>query len=132
MQNDTKAALGFGALIVALLFATAFVSGKRSQQADVSGSGITLENGVQVIDISVKGGYSPSKIVAKAGVPTELRFTTKGTYDCSSIVAIPSIGFQETLPATGTEMVTLSADQAAGTLQGQCGMGMYHFEVAFR
>ncbi len=130
MKNDTKMALGFGVLIVALLFAGTFVS-NRSPEQEIGGNGVSIENGVQVIDIAVKGGYSPNRIEAKAGVPTQIRFATNGTYDCSSVVAIPALGFQESLPATGTRVVTLGADQATGVLKGQCGMGMYNFQVSF-
>ncbi len=131
MQNDTKTALVFGVVIVTLLFAGMFISGNRTQEP-TNGGGVVIENGVQVIDIVVKGGYSPSRIEAKAGVPTEIRFVTNGTYDCSSVVVIPALGYQKTLPAMGTEKVFLSAEQAAGIFKGQCGMGMYNFQVAFR
>lgn len=131
MKNDSKLALGFTSLIVVLLFATSFVS-HRSQGTTSVGAGVETSNGIQVINIAVKGGYSPSHVEAKAGVPTELRFTTNGTYDCSSMVVIPKLSIQKTLPATGTEKIALNASQASGTLQGQCGMGMYNFEIAFK
>ncbi len=131
MKNDTKIALGFTGLIIVLIFATSLVS-NRSQGTAGVGNGVVSENGVQVIDIAVKGGYSPSRFEAKAGVPTQIRFATNGTYDCSSVVAIPKLSFQKTLPASGITEVTVGADQAIGVLQGQCGMGMYNFEIAFR
>lgn len=131
MKKDTKIALGFTGLIIVLIFATSLVS-NRSQGTTGVGNGVATENGVQVINIAVKGGYSPSRLEAKAGVPTELRFTTNGTYDCSSMVVIPKLSIQKTLPATGTDKIALNASQATGTLQGQCGMGMYNFEIAFK
>jgi len=85
----------------------------------------------QVIEIAAKGGYSPKTSAAKAGVPTVIRLVTDNTFDCSSSVSIPSIGYHKNLPRTGTTDVEVPA-QAAGTrLQGTCSMGMYGFVVNF-
>lgn len=132
MQKDTKIALGFTVFIVGLVFVGTFLSGPGVSTDFSGGNAVAVEDGVQVITIGVKGGYSPNRIEAKAGVPTELRFVTNGTYDCSSVLAIPPLGYQKTLASTGIERVTLGSNQATGTLKGQCAMGMYHFEVAFR
>jgi len=88
-------------------------------------------DGKQVIEIAVKGGYSPKVVTAKAGVPTVLRFVTDNTFDCSSSLSIPAINYRNNLPRTGTTDVDVPA-QAAGTkLQGACSMGMYGFTVDF-
>lgn len=90
-----------------------------------------MQDGVQVIDLAAKGGYSPRFIQAKAGVPTELRVTTEGTFDCSSSLVIPTLGYQKILEPTGVETIQISSDEASGTMQGTCGMGMYSFKIAF-
>ena len=88
-------------------------------------------DGKQVIEIAVKGGYSPKAVTAKAGVPTVIRFVTDNTFDCSSSLSIPAINYRKNLPRTGTTDVDVPA-QAAGTkLQGSCSMGMYSFTVDF-
>lgn len=130
MQSDTKVALGFGLAIIALLVGGTFLSRSRQIRQPTDGV-VAIEDGVQIIDITAKGGYSPQRIEAKAGVPTEIRFTTSGTYDCSSLVTIPQLGYEKMLDATGTETLSLRADQATGTLKGQCGMAMYGFQIAF-
>ncbi|PIR82927.1 hypothetical protein COU19_03255 [Candidatus Kaiserbacteria bacterium CG10_big_fil_rev_8_21_14_0_10_56_12] len=90
-----------------------------------------ITDGVQFIDIAAKGGYSPRVIVAKAGVQSVIRVATNGTFDCSSSVVIPALGYQKFLSPTGTEDIVLSPEQAHGTLQGTCTMGMYSFRVEF-
>jgi plastocyanin domain-containing protein len=91
-----------------------------------------ITDGTQVIDISAKGGYSPRRVTAKAGIPTILRVNTKGTFDCSANLVIPKLSYQKFLQPSGTENISISADQAKGTLQGLCSMGMYNFQVVFQ
>jgi Cu+-exporting ATPase len=88
-------------------------------------------DGQQRIDITVRGGYEPSNIVAKAGVPTVLRMRTRGTYDCSSALVIPALNVQQLLPADGETDIVIPAEKAIGTLQGMCSMGMYRFAIRF-
>lgn len=92
---------------------------------------VVVENGKQYIDINVKGGYFPSKSVAKAGMPTVLRFKTEGTFDCSIALRIPKLNVSKNLPQTGTTEIDIG-NQAAGKLTGMCAMGMYNFEVQFQ
>ena len=85
----------------------------------------------QIIEITAKGGYTPRVSIAKAGIPTILRFNTNGTFDCSSSVRIPSLDIFKYLPQSGTTDIDLGI-QSAGTLNGSCGMGMYPFEIQFQ
>jgi plastocyanin domain-containing protein len=94
------------------------------------GSNVAMIDGVQVIDLTAKGGYAPQKTTAAAGVPTKLEIETDGTVDCSSTVLIPSLSVSEQLPLSGTTELDLG-NPAVGTLQGTCGMGMYRFEIEF-
>ncbi len=88
-------------------------------------------DGKQVIDIRAKGGYSPRVVTAKAGVETLLRMNTSGTFDCSASLVIPKLSYQKFLQPEGTEDIVISAEQAQGTLQGLCSMGMYNFQIRF-
>ncbi len=92
---------------------------------------VSVVDGKQIVEVSVKGGYHPKKSTAKAGMPTVLRFSTNGSYDCSTSVRIPSMGISKYLPPSGTTDIDLGSPQVA-TLQGVCGMGMYSFEVDFQ
>src|SRR5450759_1599075 len=81
-------------------------------------SAVSIVDGKQIIDIRAKGGYSPRVVTAKAGVPTVLRITTNGTFDCSASLVIPKLSYQKFLQPSGTEEIAISAEQAQGTLQG--------------
>jgi len=98
---------------------------------DTPANNVSIVDGKQIIEVSVKGGYRPQKSLAKAGVPTILRFVTNSTYDCSGAVRIPSMGYSAFLPSTGKTDVDLGVQQA-GVLRGSCGMGMYTFEIDFQ
>lgn len=92
---------------------------------------VTIVDGVQIIEIRAKGGFHPRQSTAKAGIPTVLRFDTNGTFDCSSVVRVPSMDISQNLPQSGTTDIDLGT-QEVSTLQGTCGMGMYPFEVEFK
>ncbi len=92
---------------------------------------VTIVDGKQIIEINAKGGYQPRKSIAKAGIPTIIRFNTKGTFDCSSSVRIPSLNISKSLPQSGATDIDIGEGKL-GTLQGSCGMGMYPFEVEFQ
>ncbi len=92
---------------------------------------VVAEDGIQYIDLTAKGGYSPRKTIAQAGIPTVLTVTTNGTYDCSSAIKIPDEQISQDLPATGQTDIALGTP-AAGLLQGTCTMGMYNFEIDFQ
>ena len=95
-----------------------------------SENNVTIVDGKQIIEIRAKGGYQPRISLAKAGIPTILRFNTSGTFDCSSSIRIPSLNISKILPQTGVTDIDLGT-QKVGTLQGTCGMGMYPFEIDF-
>lgn len=94
-------------------------------------SAVREEEGIQVIRIFARGGYSPRQVVAKAGKVTQLELVTKGTYDCTAAFAIPSLGYQKLLPPTGATRFDLPIPAAGSRLVGVCSMGMYSFVVKF-
>jgi plastocyanin domain-containing protein len=114
--------------IVGIIFV---LSGGRAGTESASVDNVSVVNGQQIIAIKTKGGYWPKKTVAKAGLPTILRFETTGTFDCSSAMRIPSLGISKNLPASGTTDIDI-ASPAEGLLQGTCIMGMYPFEIDFQ
>ena len=122
--------IGIAAIIVigALLF-TRTSSVKENSSVPVDNA--VMVDGKQIIQIYAKGGYQPRKSIAKAGIPTILRFNTTGTFDCSASVRIPSMNITKALPNTGVTDIDIG-NQAAGILQGTCGMGMYPFEIDFQ
>ena len=128
MQSTAVSIVIAGALIGGAIL---FSGPKSSGVSDAPANNVLVLDGIQVVEVSVKGGYHPQKSVAKAGLPTLLRFSTDSTYDCSSSIRIPSLGVSKFLPPTGKTNIDLGTPQA-GILRGMCGMGMYTFEIAFK
>jgi|SRR3989344_301289 len=118
-------------LLAAVIIGGAVAFGGKPDGATQAAGNVSMEGGKQVIEINVKGGYAPKLTTAKAGVPTVLRLKTDGTYDCSSGVSVPALGFKKALEATGVTDVDVSPQLARGTIEGVCSMGMYSFSVQF-
>lgn len=119
--------LGAAVLIIGGAGMLSAGSGDTSQVADR----VYREGGKQIIEINAKGGFTPQVSTAQSGVPTILRVSTSGTYDCSSGIRIPKLGIRENLEATGVRDIDIPAESAQGTLDGTCTMGMYNFSVNF-
>lgn len=92
---------------------------------------VNIVGGKQIVDLTARGGYSPKKSSAKAGIPTIVRFKTTGTFDCSAALSIPSLNVSQILPNTGTTDIDVGTPKV-GILKGNCGMGMYPFEINFQ
>lgn len=136
-KNTNKRAIIIAILIGTLIIGSALFMTRKINNADytpkeaspVAGTA-SIKDGIQIIEIMAKGGFNPRISTAKAGIPTILRIKTRGTFDCSSVVRIPSLDVTKNLPATGTTDVDLGT-QEVGTIYGSCGMGMYPFEIRF-
>jgi Cu+-exporting ATPase len=95
-----------------------FFGPKEARRAEVRG-------GVQEIEITVKGGYSPNLIRVKEGVPLRLVFDRQENSDCSARVVFPDFGVSRSLAAFGRTTVELMPDRA-GQYGFACGMNMLH------
>ena len=120
-------------ILFALLLSNEKLSntGTNTQKESTLVNNVSIVDGKQIIKITAKGGYTPDKSIAKAGIPTVLRFNTNGTFDCSSSVRIPSMNIFKMLTQSGATDIDLGS-QKTGTLDGSCGMGMYPFEIEFQ
>lgn len=127
-------------VIVAIIIAIGVIGGaflffRNGGSADsgqtMKASTVSIVDGKQIIEIQARGGYQPRKSVARAGIPTIIRFVTNGTFDCSSSVRIPSLNVSKMLPQTGSTDIDIGVPQTANIL-GSCGMGMYRFEIDFQ
>ncbi len=130
MKSTTIAILGAAIIIGGAIIFTSR-GGAATADTGAPANNVTIIDGKQIINIQVKGGYTPKKSTAKAGVPTVLRFSTNGTFDCTSGVRIPSMGISKSLPPTGSTDIDIGSPKVA-ILQGVCSMGMYPFEVDFQ
>lgn len=131
MYRNLGIALGIGLLIIggALLLRIKPSSTEKVIPTSMT-SNVFMEGEKQVVTIDARGGYLPEISVAKAGVPTIVRFNTTGTFDCSASVRIPSRDVSQILPQTGTTDIDVGINPT-GPLTGNCGMGMYPFEIEF-
>jgi len=121
--------LAAGVLIASAVLFTDLYAPKRTASMP-SLNNAYIQGGKQTIEITAKGGFNPKNTVAKSGVPTTLKITTKGTFDCSSAVSIPELNIVKNLPNTGITEIDLGTREP-GILSGTCGMGMYPFEINF-
>jgi plastocyanin domain-containing protein len=88
-----------------------------------------VENGVQIVDLVAKGGYSPRTIQVQPNLPIKLKVETKNTFDCSSAFQIPSLKIAKSLPANGTTEFDIPALSPGQSLEGNCSMYMYKFTL---
>lgn len=153
MKNNTKQqnnsngvnSTGISIIVAGLLIAGAiYITSNKNQTQSTSQDdnksekerqneniqNVSIVEGKQIIEIKAKGEYTPRRSIAKAGIPTIIRFNTSGTFDCSSFVRIPSMNISKILPNSGITDIDIG-NQPVGTLQGSCGMGMYPFEIQF-
>jgi P-type Cu+ transporter len=105
-----------GALIAVL--AWFFFGPRQARRAEVRG-------GVQEVEISVKGGYSPNLIRVREGVPLRLVFDRQESGDCSSRVVFPDFRVSKSLVAFGRTTVELLPERS-GEYGFACGMNMLH------
>ena len=73
--------------------------------------------------ITVKGGYSPAVVRARAGEPVRLVFDRQETSGCSEEVVFGDFGIRRYLPAHERTVIELTPP-APGTYEFTCGMGM--------
>ena len=104
------------ALALTGLIAWYFFGPKQSRRA-------ALQDGVQVVKITVKGGYSPDLVEVEPGVPVRLMFDRQESGDCSSRVVIPDFKVNEQLPAFASTTVELLPRQEVD-IRFACGMNM--------
>lgn len=88
----------------------------------VAGRAAATVRGSQVV-ITVDGGYSPSTIRARAGVPLKVVFDRKDTSSCTEEVVFPDFGVRKFLP-TGQRTTIEITPPKAGKYEFMCGMSM--------
>jgi plastocyanin domain-containing protein len=81
------------------------------------------DTGVQEVRITVKGAYSPDRIVVKRGVPVRLDFYRDETSSCTDTVVFGDFGISRPLPAYRTTPVEFTPDKT-GEFTFNCGMNM--------
>jgi len=124
----------FGSILVLTLLFSGYVvmklvrSDTGANTVETNADNVHIVDGVQMVDLRAKVGFSPRVSTVKAGIPTTLRVDTNGTFDCSSSLRIPSMKIAENLPATGETEIVLGT-LSVGVIDGTCSMGMYPFQL---
>jgi len=96
-----------------------FFFGPRKSVAAQSGIG-----GSQEIEVIVQGGYSPSRLVVRRGVPVRLKFRRLESASCSERVLFPDFAVAKKLPQNEVTTIEFTPDRT-GTFPFSCAMGMY-------
>ncbi|MEU5260120.1 heavy metal translocating P-type ATPase [Amycolatopsis sp. NPDC021455] len=95
-----------------------FFAPRRARTATISG-------GVQRLQVTVHGGYSPDVVQVRQGVPVEIEFDRQESGDCSSRVVFPDLQVSAALPAHQHTTVRFTPREA-GSFGFACGMNMIH------
>lgn len=83
-----------------------------------------VADGVQAVNITVDGGYSPDQIVVQAGKPVRLKFLRKDPSSCLEQIIIPD--FNQALDLPLNQEVTVEIfPKEAGNYPFHCGMNMF-------
>jgi Cu+-exporting ATPase len=82
-------------------------------------------NGVQRVEVMVRGGYHPDVIRVRQGEPVELVFDRQESGECTSRVVFGDFAVSAALPAYERTTVRLLPRQA-GSYGFACGMNMVH------
>jgi plastocyanin domain-containing protein len=86
---------------------------------------------LQEVRIVVKGGYTPSVIVVKKGIPVRLNFYRDETDDCSDTIVFGDFNIRKPLPAYKTTAIEFTPEKE-GEYEFTCGMGMLRGKLIVR
>ncbi|MGB3293564.1 MAG: cupredoxin domain-containing protein [Phormidesmis sp.] len=106
-----------GAGLIGLELWWFLLSKNKSQTAQVT-------DGVQVVDITVDGGYSPDQIVVQAGQPVRLTFLRKDPSSCLEQIILPDFKKSMDLPLNQEAAIEILPEKA-GNYTFHCGMNMF-------
>jgi plastocyanin domain-containing protein len=84
---------------------------------------VSTSGGMQEVNITVKGGYSPDVIEVEHGKPVQLNFYRDEDNSCSEELLLPDFNIRRELPPFQTTTIELLPQQA-GAFQFTCGMHM--------
>ncbi|EDX84618.1 hypothetical protein S7335_2315 [Synechococcus sp. PCC 7335] len=88
-------------------------------------------DGIQSIDITVDGGYSPNQIMVRAGQLVRLNFLRKDPSSCLERIILPDFNKAVDLPLNQT--VTLEVvPEKAGDYTFHCGMNMFRGSITVK
>ncbi|MDD1382823.1 cupredoxin domain-containing protein [Limosilactobacillus reuteri] len=119
--------LRIAVIIIALLliaFIVWWFFGKHTESAGKS----TIVNDGQTATIVVNGGYSPSTVILKKGIPAQVNFDMHDSTACLSHVVFEQLGVNKDLTKQKIATINIPTDKAQ-TFNFACGMDMFHGKV---
>lgn len=122
--------LRIAVIIIALLliaFIVWWFFGKHTESAGKS----TIVNDEQTATIVVNGGYSPSTVILKKGIPAQVNFDMHDSTACLSHVVFEQLGVNKDLTKQKITTINISTDKAQ-TFNFACGMDMFHGKVVVK
>ena len=94
-----------------------------AKKGSFSAIGASVEGGVQVVTVTVQGGYEPSVLHVRSGTPVRLVFDRQEKSGCSEEVVLPDFDVRKFLPAFQKTTVEVMPNKP-GTYEFTCGMAM--------
>ena len=85
-------------------------------------------DGQQVVEVTVRGGYRPTTILARAGLPLRIVFRREDDDRCTERVVFSAPKLERHLAPRAATAVDLPA-QPPGEIRFTCGMGRYRGRV---
>lgn len=122
--------LRIAVIIIALLliaFIVWWFFGKHTESAGKS----TIVNDGQTATIVVNGGYSPSTVILKKGIPAQVNFDMHDSTACLSHVVFEQLGVNKDLTKQKITTINIPTDKAQ-TFNFACGMDMFHGKVVVK
>ncbi|MCC4324609.1 cupredoxin domain-containing protein [Limosilactobacillus reuteri] len=119
--------LRIAAIVIALIliaFIVWWFFGKHTESAGKS----TIVNDEQTATIVVNGGYSPSTVILKKGIPAQVNFDMHDSTACLSHVVFEQLGVNKDLTKQKITTINIPTDKAQ-TFNFACGMDMFHGKV---
>lgn len=110
----SAAAIGLIGLIIWWFF------GNNSGEAVAA----TVGANEQSVEITVDGGYTPSVVTLKKGVPAKLIFLRKDPSGCLEQVVMPDFGVSSKLPVNKPYVINITPTEV-GQFKYACGMNMF-------
>lgn len=109
----------FGGGILAIIFTLWYFFGKKEEK-EIEAK--------EEIEILVKGGYQPSKIVLTVNKKTKLVFLREDESSCLEEIVIPDFKIRKFLPLKEKTIIEITPHQT-GVFDFSCGMGMFHGQL---
>lgn len=130
------------------LFIIGFAIYNLNNVLALSGSNLTIENGLKKINCSIsfcekasasnlgeslsdiaitidEYGYTPNRFTVAKGSEVTLRLTASGRGSCAQAFTIPSLGIQKLVQTGTTEIVKFTTPNEPTEISFMCSMGMY-------